>query len=157
MKVKIILLALALIALGYFAFTRVTPSPITGTPSPTPQGPYGVSEEPVSYEASFEIYTNGTKRIFTASMYHNLSERVYITADNPSMVFVRASGVTWGEFFETLPMELTSKCLITGTGQRFCDGEGGSLEFYINGELVGDFLEREIKDKDEALITFTSK
>lgn len=43
----------------------------------------------VDYRASFAIFTNGLKRTFTAAMYHNQSEEVYIESSNPSIVFVK--------------------------------------------------------------------
>ena len=145
----LIFLAATLFVAGYYFFGKnlsdSTPAIFEMT---------GEKQETVNLEASFEIYTNGTKRIFTDSRYHNLSERVFLAVDNPSVVHVRANEVTWGEFFGTLPMELTEKCLVTGTGQRFCDGEGGRLSFYINGQSVQDFLERVIENGDEALVTF---
>ena len=109
---------------------------------------------PVNYQVPFEIYTLGTRRDFTASRYHNLDEKVFISPEDTNFVQVRAGGVTWGDFFETLPMELTPECLVTGTGQEFCDGEGGNLRFYVNGVAEGNFLEREIKEGDTALIVF---
>src|SRR3989344_9692600 len=78
--------------------------------------------------ASFAIFTNGTFRIFTDSRYHNKSSDVYIEGpDAPNIVFIKKNGITWGDFFGTLPMTLTKDCLITGTQQRFCTDETGSL------------------------------
>lgn len=111
-------------------------------------------QEESNYSARFEIYTKGTKRIFTDAMYHNLSEDVYIAKDDPSVVYVEKSGVTWGEFFNTLPLSLGEECLVTGTGQRFCDGEGGQLMFYLNNEIVSGVLSREIREGDELVVRF---
>ncbi|OGC50862.1 hypothetical protein A2716_02400 [candidate division WWE3 bacterium RIFCSPHIGHO2_01_FULL_40_23] len=106
------------------------------------------------YKASFAIYTNNTFRIFTASMYHNLSPDVYIKKDNPNIVHVKEAGITWGDFFDTLPLKLTKDCLTTGTGQTFCTGASGALEFYLNGIKNEELLNQEIKTNDKALITF---
>ena len=57
----------------------------------------------VNKKASFAIFTNGTFRLFTAAMYHNLSEDVFIQADNPNIVHVKKTGITWDVFFKTLP------------------------------------------------------
>ncbi len=108
----------------------------------------------VDINAAFAIYTNGTFRIFSASMYHNLSEDVFIESKNPNIVQVKKKGVTWGNFFGTLPMKLTSECLTTGTGQTFCSGQGPTLKFYLNGQQVENFLSMEIHQNDRALISF---
>ena len=111
-------------------------------------------KEPVSFEASFEIFTNGTKRVFTDPKYHNLSDLVYLESSDPSIVHVRAEGVTWGEFFNSLPMKLTKDCLTTGTGQTFCESGGGVLGFFINDVHTPEALEKEIKSGEHLLITY---
>lgn len=108
----------------------------------------------VDYSAGFTIYTNGTFRIFTAVMYHNLSEDVFIQAGNPNIVHVKKVGTTWNDFFKTLPFKLTKDCLITGTKQTFCTNENGALKFYLNGKREDDLLSKEIQDRDRALITY---
>lgn len=114
--------------------------------SPTPT--------PFDARASFVIYTNGTLRIFTDPRYHNLSEDVYLEADDPGIVHVKKPDITWADFFETLPMKLTAECLATGTGQRFCTDENRKLKFYLNGELRPDALDETIQDGDELLVSF---
>ena len=111
-------------------------------------------EVPQDIKASFAIFTNGTFRIFTASMYHNLSEDVFIESSNPNVVNVKKAGISWGDFFETLPMELSSQCLTTGTGQTFCSNGTQTLKFYINGEFDSDALDREINEGDRLLVSY---
>lgn len=105
-------------------------------------------------KASFAIFTNGTFRIFTASMYHNLSQDAYIEASNPNIVLVKKAGTTWNDFFLTLPFKLTSECLTTGTNETFCTGNSGTLKFYVNGEQNNNALSQEIKAGDKLLVTF---
>ncbi len=105
-------------------------------------------------KASFAIFTNGTFRVFTASMYHNLSEDAYIDSSNPNIVHVKKAGTTWNDFFSTLPFKLTSECLTTGTKEIFCTGNRGTLKFYINGEQKNNPLTQEIEESDKLLVTF---
>lgn len=116
------------------------------TPIPT--------EIPLPFTAHFAIYTNGTFRVFTAAMYHNLSDDVYITAENPNQIIVNKLRATWNDFFSSLPFSLTEDCLVTGTGQQFCDGQNGQLSFYLNGESVNNLLSRNIKPNDMLLVRF---
>src|SRR3989344_2956506 len=127
-----------------------SPTPTTFEVSPTK------TQEKVDITASFEIYTNTTKRIFTASMYHNLSEDVYITSDNPSIIHVKKAGVTWADFFATLPMKLSKDCLVTGTKQTFCTGQEGSLRFFINDQENPDALDEVINEGDFLKVTYGS-
>ena len=111
----------------------------------------------VDKQASFAIFTNGTFRVFTASMYHNLSDDVFIQADNPNIIHIKKAGVTWNDFFSTLLFKLTHDCLITGTKETFCTGDNGTLKFYLNGEINGKVLDQEIKDGDKLLVTYGSE
>lgn len=111
----------------------------------------------VDYEARFAIYTNGLKRAFTNSMYHNLSKNVYIESSNPSIVHVKRLGVTWMGFFATLPFKLEKDCLTTGTKETFCTTPNATLKFYLNGVKNDNLLLEEIKDGDTALISYGSE
>lgn len=106
------------------------------------------SLSPKEIVASLEIYTLGTKRIFTDPKYHNLSDEVYISAEAPSQVHVKKTGMSWADFFATLPMKLTKDCLTTGTKQVFCTNNAYKLKFFINGQENPDALDKEIKEND---------
>lgn len=103
---------------------------------------------PKKYTARFEIYTNGTKRVFTSSMYHNQSDYVYIDKPDPSIVNVNKLNVTWHDFFKTLPFTLNKECLITGTKQTFCNNETKKLHFYLNEQETIDALDQVIQEND---------
>lgn len=110
--------------------------------------------ENLPYTASFAIFTNGTFRIFSASMYHNLSSEVFIEAKNPNIVNVTKKGITWNDFFSTLPMKLTKQCLTTGTGQTFCTNNQGELKFYINARKDDEALNKIIQPGDKLLVSY---
>ena len=124
--------------------------------SDTPRQDLRLDESREEYEikAAFVIFTNGTKRDFSALMYHNLSPDAYITAANPNIVTVTKKGIMWQQFFDTLPFKLTKECLTTGTKQTFCTGQAGVLKFYLNGALNNNILFTEINQGDKALITY---
>lgn len=125
--------------------TLLSPSPIIDAP------------KSVDYQARFAIYTNGLKRTFTASMYHNLSENVYIEASDPSIVHVKKDGIRWMDFFLTLPFKLSKDCLTTGTNEAFCATKNATLKFYLNGVRNDNLLFEKIKDGDWVLITYGSE
>lgn len=124
------------------------------TEGPTVSTSLRDTAEKTEIKAAFLIFTNGTKRDFSALMYHNLSRDAYLTSENPNIVTIAKDGITWQDFFETLPMEVRKDCLITGTKQTFCSGENGVLKFYLNGAKDDDMLVRKINNKDKALISF---
>jgi len=108
----------------------------------------------VDISATFEIYTRGTKRIFTDSKYHNLSTDVYILSQDPGVIYVKKEEITWSNFFNTLPMSLSKECLVTGTNQTFCTGENGILRFFINGVENRNALDLEIQNQDSLVVKF---
>lgn len=150
-RALLIIIGLVLVSSTAFFFwfinskVPVAQSPLpTGTPQPTP----------TNHTAKFLIYTNGTERVFSDSRYHNLSTDLFIASDSPNLIQVKKPNITWGDFFNSLPMELTPDCLTTGTKQTFCTKGNMTLKFYINGERVSNFLNRVINPNDRALVSF---
>lgn len=145
---------------GFYFLSNPSPKPSIQTAIPPSQPPNSkaitatIQNQPVDYKAAFAIYTNGIFRVFTAAMYHNLSEDVYIQAENPNIVHVKKSGVTWDYFFKTLPFSVTRDCLITGTKETFCTNQTKTLKFYLNGARNDNLLNIEIKPNDKGLITY---
>lgn len=110
---------------------------------------------PLPFNAYFAVFTNNTFRLFDAARYRNLDERVFIAdGENPNKITVNASNITWGYFFDTLPMELNATCLTTGTGQAFCTNSNSTLRFFINGQEDGSALTRTINQNDRLLVTY---
>ena len=125
-------------------------------PSPKSEKiPVEITKE-VNYKANFAIFTNGTLRDFSSSRYHNLSKDVFIQADNPNIVQVKKEGITWDDFFKTLPMKLSKDCLVTGTKQTFCTDDNKTLRFFLNGKEDKNVLDKEIGNGDKFLVTYGS-
>lgn len=145
------IIALVIIALFLSACSKKLP---TQTNIENQIIPEPAQTQLVEIKASFAIFTSGTFRTFSAAMYHNQSEDAYLEASNPNVVIVKKTNTTWGDFFNTLPFTVTSDCLTTGTGQKFCSGSTGELKFYLNGQKVQNLLETEIGNGDKVLISF---
>lgn len=152
--VAVIVILIALF--GYFLFSnkQTTPESSLSENNTYTETAKSSAAPMIDIQASFAIFTNGTFRIFTANMYHNLSNDAYIEASNPNLVQVKKGGTTWNDFFSTLPFKLTPECLTTGTKETFCTGNKGTLQFYINGEKNNNALDQEIKQGDKLLVTF---
>lgn len=108
----------------------------------------------VDKQAYFAIFTHGAFRVFTASMYHNLSPDIYIESNNPNIIEIKKVGMTWNDFFSTMPFKLTQECLVSGTGQTFCTGSKGTLKMYLNGIQEDDILTKVINHGDRMLVTY---
>src|SRR3990172_5189536 len=143
------------VLLGVFLFIiqRFAQNPAS-LPSPPPAGMSG--DQNVDFTATFTIITGDITRSFSAPMYHNLSPDASIDSTNPMAVHVKRKGVTWNDFFETLPLTLTNDCLTTGTNETFCTGQNGTLRFFLNDLENQNLLNEEIRPDDRALIRFSN-
>ena len=110
--------------------------------------------KPTDFTASFEIYTQGTKRSFSAAMYHNQSPDVFLQSQNPNTVYVKKAGITWADFFGTLPFSLTKECLVTGTKQTFCTTETQKLRFFLNNAEAPGALDLAIEPEDRLRVSY---
>ncbi|OGK14401.1 hypothetical protein A3A93_00440 [Candidatus Roizmanbacteria bacterium RIFCSPLOWO2_01_FULL_38_12] len=106
------------------------------------------------FTASFEIFTNGTRRIFTAAMYHNQSSDVFIQNSDPSIIYVKKAGITWADFFDTLPFSINKTCLVTGTKETYCSNGNKKLRFIINGLEMPNALDLKIQQGDVLRVTY---
>ena len=140
-----------LLLFGLIVFNNSQSSKISNpVPTPTPT----FLDEKINLKASFTIITGNIIRSFKAEKYHNQSSDVYIQSDDPTTIHVKKAGVTYDDFFKTLPMKLTSDCLVAGDGETLCSGSSGTLKFYLNDTETPDLLEKQIKEGDKALIKF---
>jgi hypothetical protein len=154
MRAIIVVILLVVVGGVYFLTTsQLTPSEENLSTSTRPPAAVETKQfEP--FTATFEIHTNGTKRIFTDPRYHTLSEEVFITSENPAEIQVHKEGTTWADFFTTLPMQLSADCLVTGTGQTFCTSDSGTLRFYINDVEDANALTKEIASGDHLKVEY---
>lgn len=148
--------ALLLITSGVFLWNssnkKLENEPIM-VPSPTAQTQTNQPEE-VNIQATFQIVTGNITRNFSNPKYHLQSPDVFIQKEDPAIVHVKKTGITWSEFFSTLPMKLTKDCLTTGDGETICSDKNRTLKFYLNGNEEPDLLDKEIKNGDKILIKY---
>ncbi|MBP6979867.1 hypothetical protein KBB41_02380 [Candidatus Curtissbacteria bacterium] len=136
--------------------------PVQGPPSvlrvnngSTNSAQVDIEESGVSLTANFEIEADGIKRNFSRGMYMNLSKDVYIESpESSNVVRVKKEGITWSDFFKTLPMSLAKDCLITGTKQEFCTNETKKLKFFVNDVENPDALDEVIKQDDRLRVVY---
>lgn len=141
-----------IVALEYIALPSKTPSINSPEITPTLQPQ---EDQVVNIKATFTVMTDKITRSFINPKYHNRSNDVFITADDPSIIYVKKEGITWQDFFDTLPMKLTKDCLITGDSETLCNDKG-TLTFSLNDEEDNDLLTREIKDSNKLLVKYIS-
>lgn len=148
-----IIVIISFVLVGGFLLINKTPNKSQEITNPEPNPSIQTKTD---IKASFIIITDTITRNFTNPKYHNQSEEVFITKDDPSIIFVKKSGITYTDFFNTLPMKLSKDCLVTGDGETLCHKENGTLKFFLNEIEDKDLLDKEIKDGDKVRVKFTS-
>lgn len=153
-----VVLGLAIIALALFAYKQsqditAYDSSYRNIKSLTHIGDYDSTHE----HADFMMYINGRQIDFTKEDYQERHTLVHLeTPDvSPFVIHTHATGITYGMFFETIGIDIND-CL-TINEKEFCDGNGRSLKYYINGKITPDLKHTLIHDLDKVLISYGSE
>lgn len=119
-----------------------------------PIGPVGSTH----IHADYKVYLDGQELDFAKREYMVKAQYVHIEGMDGEVIHVHATGVTIGDYFKTLGMQLTNKCFVfdkpLSGKKKFCADESNTLKFYVNGEqndLYGDYL---IGDLDKILVSY---
>jgi hypothetical protein len=127
---------------------------IAGCAKQPPIGPVGSTH----LHADYKVYIDNKPISFVKREYMVAAPHVHIEGMDGDVIHVHATGVTIGEYFRTLGMKFSNSCFILDKPldgvKKFCNEEGKTLKFYVNGEpndLYGDYL---ISDKDKLLISY---
>lgn len=125
-----------------------------------------IKDASVHYHANFALYINGQKDEFDSFTFYeevqvcssddanNVKTRVHLHDNNPSLVHVHHSGVTWGQLFANLGYGLTNKAVTTDAGV-FVDGQDDDqLAFLLNGQPVMSIANEVIQNKDVLLVNY---
>lgn len=152
-QVSLMLLFLSCILLSACTVAEQAPPTVPTQTELTDRSPLTENEvtqeiTPTDFTARFEIYTNGTKRVFSEPKYHRQSTDVFIENPDPHRINIKTTGITWDDFFSTLPLSLTKECLVTGTKQTFCNSDAHKLFFYLNDQENPEALDMTIAPDD---------
>ena len=120
----------------------------TITNAPVSQDTTKIINYPLS--AEFTVTINGIARKFNSAMYSKQDFAVYIDETDSSKIIVTEAGVTWQDFFDTMPapFKLTNDCITTGTSETYCTGQNGELKFMLNGVETPEALDLVINAGD---------
>jgi hypothetical protein len=100
------------------------------------------------------MYVNGKQIDFTKPEYQERHPLVHIEdpAITPYLIHKHATGITYGMFFKTIDITL-GDCLNVN-GKEFCDANGRTVKYYLNGNIVPDLFHTEIHDLDKVLVSY---
>ncbi len=148
-----------LIAVGVFAVVGVIVgysiyvfATTDGKSPDTPPGAGAFNDE--HEHASILVKIHNDPFDFSAAAYQIQSNWIHFEAQDGTTVHRHSSGVTMGDLFESLGIELDDQCYIFPNGRQFCADEEYSLKFYINGEVVESITDYVPDDEDRILISY---
>lgn len=104
--------------------------------------------------ADFRLYVNGKEIDFTKPEYQVKHPLVHVEDPDvaPNVIHKHATGITYGMFFTTLGVQI-GDCL-TVNEKSFCDLNGRTVKYYLNGQIVPDLEDVEIQDLDKVLVSY---
>ncbi len=109
----------------------------------------------VHWHADVSVMINGKAIDFSQSRYQLKAQHVHFEDGDGRRMHKHATGVTLITLFETLGITADSEC-INVEGNNYCNGNGNTLRFTLNGELVSgdEMLDRDAQDGDTYLIEY---
>jgi len=116
-------------------------------------GDYGSTHE----HADFQVYVNGRQLDFDKPEFFGMHPLVHLHegTNNVHVAHKHADGITYGMFFRTIGIELNG-CLSVND-KEFCDLNGRTVKYYLNGKIVPNLKHVEINDLDKVLISYGSE
>lgn len=104
--------------------------------------------------ANFMVFIDGEEINFALLQYMVKVREVHIENMNGVVIHTHATGVTIGYFLNTLGFKFDDKCFVTDKKEKFCNEEGKTLKFYVNGVKNYEYGDYEIRNNDKYLISY---
>lgn len=143
-KKELILTISALLIISLLAYYFITKPKI---------GSLGSTHE----HADFMVYINGDALNFSKERYMVKDEHVHIENMIGHEIHKHATGITLGDFFRSLGFEFNENCFILDNRENYCNQEGKTLKFYVNGKQNYKYDKYEIKEGDKYLISYDNE
>ena len=143
------ILTLIALIVGYSGYVFVTMD------ADVPGAPPGAGKLGGEHEhASLLVRIFNDKFDFAVPSYQIKSSWIHFEESDGTTIHRHASGVTLGYLFQTLNIDINSKCYAFPDGRQFCTNQDYSLKYYINHKIVDDINDYVIQDDDRILITY---
>ena len=115
------------------------------------------------YHADLVVYINGQRQTFEGPQYYQevaaCNEhasplgRVHLHDEEPNLVHVHDDVVTWSDLFTNFGWSLANSMIYDGK-TAYIDGQGGELNFILNGKPTRSIANEVIGDQDRLLISY---
>lgn len=165
----IIAAALASFFLGVFATVYVIKGQISNIPEPDfhEHADFALFIDGQRFDFSKEEYMSvqpcTISREYPANVAYahglesdDLKNSVHLHDRNGDIVHAHRPKITWHDFFHSLNMEFEDGKFVDDQGQSYLANEDSAFYYFVNGEAVNQLADREIRDLDKVLISYSS-
>lgn len=95
----------------------------------------------VHWHADFAVHVRGEAYDFEGAEFlsteeRELSEAVHIHDPRHNVVHIHLSSSTWGEFFQSLDVDLRDDCVTFPDGEELCNTDEERWTFLVNGAAI---------------------
>lgn len=137
---------------------------IAVTNRPQTEQPHDHSTHPhpddVHVHADFLMMINGEQFDLTKDEYQSglktgiKHDSIHLHDNQGNIIHRHANGVTLGDLFQSIGMELTADCLTISDSEQYCTNETNSLLLYVNKEINPDPANYVLTDADQTLLYY---
>ena len=100
------------------------------------------------------IFLDGNLLDLSKPEYMLRSEPVHVENLDGAIIHKHATGITVGHFLQTLGISFDKNCLVTDKQDSYCNKNGNTLKFYVNGDINNDFNNYVFREEDRLLISY---
>jgi len=101
-----------------------------------------------------KIYVNGQQIDLTQSKYQLRARHTHFEGGDGDVHHKHATGVTIRDMLKPLGLYVSKICIKGDDGQTYCNSGDKTLKVYVNGQLVDDWENYDMKDLDKILISY---
>ena len=106
--------------------------------------------------ADVKVYLDGQSIDFSQSKYQITTSFIHFEDGVGDVIHTHAIGLTIGNLFKSIGGDLNSNCL-EFEGESYCNENGKTLKFYVNGQPNNEFASYIIHDLDKILVSYGSE
>lgn len=102
----------------------------------------------------FKVYVEGVPTNFALPKYQLKAQYVHVEGGVGGVIHKHATGVTFRDFLKTTNIDVNTQCIKMDDGKSYCNEDGKTLKFYLNGKLSDKIETYELHDLDKALVSY---
>jgi hypothetical protein len=107
--------------------------------------------------ADFHIVVNGTQVDLSGDQFQTTSEQelhdeLHLHDNNGEVVHIHAENKTFGEFLDSLGIELTEECLTLDS--QYCTNDTKRLKLFVNNERYQDNITQYVPMDDDRVLLY---